>query len=315
MLRFFIRRAAISLATIALASFATFCSLYLAPGDPVSFLLGGRPATPEIRRVLTEQFHLNDPFLTRYFDWTAGVLHGDFGQSIIRRQPVSELVSGSLETTVLFVIMAFVLIALLGIGLGALGALRPGRVDDGVLSLMNLSVATPSFVSAVLLISLFSVGLGWFPVFGEGAGFGDRIYHLVLPATALAIGWWPVIGQTARAAMREELNREHVETARVRGLPPGTVLRRHVLRNALIPISTASGLTFAGLVAGTAIVESAFQVNGIGGLLISSVISRDFPVVQAIALLLVTIFAITNLTVDLLYAVLDPRVRLAWSQS
>jgi peptide/nickel transport system permease protein len=308
-----IRRLAICAGTIALASFLTFDSLYLAPGDPISFLIGTRPSTPQTRAALAEQFHLNDPFLQRYWDWLKGILHGDFGESIVRHQPVTDLVRQSLGTTVLLVAMTFVMVVILGVVLGAVAALKPGKVDDGLLSLMSVSVAIPAFVAAVILISIFAVQLGWFPVFGPGDGFVDRLHHLVLPSVALAIAWWPVIGQSARAAMREELSREHVDTARSRGLSRGHILRRHVLRNALIPITTVSGLTFAGLIAGTAVVETAFQLNGIGGLLISSVSGRDFPVAQAVALLLVTVFALTNLLVDLAYPLLDPRVRLTVS--
>jgi peptide/nickel transport system permease protein len=225
------------------------------------------------------------------------------------------LITSHLATTVLLVSMTFVLVLLLGVGLGGLAAVRPGKTDDVVLTLMSVSIATPAFIAAIGLISAFAVRLGWFPVFGQGTGLTDRVHHLVLPAIALAVSWWPVIGQTTRSSMRTALASEHVETARSRGIKRREVFRRHVFRNALIPITTVSGLTFAGLIASTAIVESAFQLNGIGGLLISSVSSRDFPVAQAVALILVVVFAITNLVVDLLYGALDPRVRESWSST
>lgn len=314
MISFVLRRVAICFVTIVAASFVIFGSLYLAPGDPVSFLLGGRPSTPETRAALAERFNLDAPFLQRYVDWIGGVLHGDFGVSIIQQQPISDLIASSLVTTTILVAMTFLVVVVVGVAIGAVAALKPGKVDDGLLASMSISIATPAFVASVLLTSLFAVKLGWFPVFGAGVGstFGDRVYHLVLPAIALAIGWWPVIGETTRASMRDELSREHVEAARSRGFSSRRILRRHVFRNALIPISTASGLSIAGLVAGTAIVESAFQLNGIGGLLIRSVTSGDFPVAQAVAMILVGVFAVTNLLVDLLCSVLDPRVRLAW---
>lgn len=305
---FVLRRLTVCVATLLTASFATFGSLYLAPGDPVSFLIGGRPSSQETRDSLARQFDLDRPFLQRYVDWVGGVLRGDFGESLIRRQPVSDLLRASMTTTLLLVAMTFALVLVVGVAVGALAALRPGRVDDIALTAMSLSIATPAFVAAVLLISVFAVQTGWFPVFGSGDGLLDRLHHLVLPSLALSIGWWPVIGQTTRAAMRDELGKEHVETALGRGLPRRTVIRRHVLRNALIPISTVSGLSLAGLVAGTAIVESAFQLNGVGGLLIKSVSSHDFPVAQAIALLLVAVFSVCNFMVDLLYSALDPRV-------
>lgn len=310
MARFVARRLAGLVATLVIASFLVFGSLYLAPGDPISFLIGGRPTTPQLREALRTQYHLDDPFLSRYASWLGDALHGDFGHSVLLRQDVSSLISARVTTTVLLVLVTFVLIVLAGVGLGALAALKKGWIDDLVVAVMSVSIATPAFVAAIALISLFSVQLGWFPVFGPGDGLPDRLYHLALPAVALAISWWALIGEATRAAMREELSREHVETARTRGLPPAVVIRRHVLRNAVIPIATASGLSFAGLIAGATIVESAFQLNGVGSLLISSVNSRDFPVVQAVALILVAIFAVVNLAVDMMYSALDPRVRL-----
>ncbi len=313
MISFVGQRLAVCVAAIVGASFVIFGSLYLAPGSPISFLTGGRPTTPQLRAALERQYHLNDPLFERYLKWAAGVFHGDFGESIINHQQVSHLILSRLETTVLLVLLTLALLVVTGVGLGGVAALRPGRVDDGILALMSVSVATPVFVAATFLIALFSVRLGWFPVFGAGSGLTDRINHLILPAVALAVSWWPVIGETSRSSMREELTREHVETARSRGLAPAWVFRRHVLRNSLIPISTATGLSFAGLIAGTAVVETVFQLNGVGGLLISSVISRDFPVAQAVALLFVAVFAFTNLIVDVLYATLDPRVRMSRS--
>lgn len=314
MASFLIRRLAGLVATLFVASFVIFASTYLAPGDPVSFLIGGRPSTPQLRASLRAQYHLDDPFFTRYFDWLGNALHGDFAKSVLQRQDVSTIISARLTTTILLVLLTFAIIVLVGVGLGALSALRRGWIDDVIVTLMSVSIATPAFVAAVFLISVFAVQLGWFPVFGSGTGLLDRLYHLTLPAIALAISWWALIGEATRAAMREELTRDHVEVARSRGLAPATVLRRHVLRNALIPISTASGLSLAGLIAGATIVESAFQLNGIGSLLISSVASRDFPVVQAVALLLVVAFAVVNLTVDVMYSLLDPRVRLGGSR-
>lgn len=316
MIRFLARRVAVCAATILAASFITFASLYIAPGDPISFLVGGRPTTPEARQALAAQYHLDEPFLQRYWTWLTDALHGDFGQSIQLRQDVGDLIASRLGTTILLVTLTFVVVLVVGIGVGAFAALKPGKkTDDVILVLMSVSIATPAFIAAVALISVFAVQLGWFPVFGQGSGLADRLHHLALPAIALAIGWWPVIGQTARSSLRAELASEHVETARSRGLPRRQVFRKHVLRNALIPITTISGLAFAGLIAGTAIVESAFQLSGIGGLLISSVSSRDFPVAQAVALILVVVFAVTNLAVDIAYGLLDPRVRETWSAS
>lgn len=314
MTRFVLRRLGVFAVTLVVASVAVFGSLYLAPGNPVDFLLGNRPSTPEQRAALADEYHLNQPFLQRYFSWLHGLVSGDLGQSIQQRVPVSDLLRTAMPTTALLVLMTFVVVVVFGLALGGLSVLGSRRLDDVVSALMNVSIATPAFVAAMVLISVFAVQLGWFPVFGPGSGLGDRIHHLVLPAMALAVGWWPVVGTVSQTSMREELGREHVEAAIGRGFPRRRVLRRHVFRNALVPIVTASGLSFAGLVAATAIVETAFELNGLGGLLISSVLEKDFAVAQAIALILLVVFALTNLVVDVSAALLDPRLRVKWSK-
>lgn len=309
MTRFFFQRLAICVVTVMVGSLLTFGALYLAPGDPVDFLLGNRPSTPEQRAALTEMYHLNSPPLERYLAWISGLLHGDLGTSIQQGQPVADLIKAALPTTIILVLLTFGMVLALGVLLGGLAALRAGWVDDGVSVFMNVSVATPAFVAAIGLISVFAVQLGWFPVFGQGTGVGDRVHHLMLPAIALAIGWWPIVGSVTRSSMREELAREHVSTAVSRGIPRRQVIRRHVFRNAQVPVMTAAGLAFAGLVTGTAIVETVFQLNGLGGLLITSVAQKDFAVAQAIAMIVVAVFAVTNLLVDTAAAVLDPRIR------
>ncbi|TDD30495.1 ABC transporter permease [Kribbella turkmenica] len=312
MLRFLARRLTGSAVALLVSSFGVFGAMYLAPGDPVSFLIGNRGSTPELRAALRSQYRLDDPFLERYWRWLGSAVQGQFGESLLQRQSVSGLISARLATTAWLVALAFIVAVAVGVCVGVAAGRWPRRLlDDAVSVAVSASIATPAFVSAVLLISLFAVGTGWFPVFGSGSGsVVGRLHHLALPAVSLAIGWWALIAQTTRASIRSELGKEHVETALARGLSSGQVFRRHVLRNALIPISTSGGLTLAGLIAGTAIVETAFQLDGVGGLLISAVSGRDFPVVQAVVLLLVVAFALVNTAVDVLYTVLDPRVRL-----
>jgi peptide/nickel transport system permease protein len=178
----------------------------------------------------------------------------------------------------------------------------------------SAAAATPSFVAAIVLITVFSVNLGWFPVFGGGSGLTGRITHLTLPAFALALSWIGLLARVTRSAMIEELGREHVQAARSRGLPERAIIRRHGLRNALIPITTVSGLIVPGLISGAVVVESAFALNGLGSLLLQSVATKDFPVVQAISLILVAAFVIINTLVDLLYTTIDPRVTLGRGQ-
>lgn len=190
-----------------------------------------------------------------------------------------------------------------------LAGLAGRRTDTAISAIVNLGMAIPQFVVAALLTAVFAVGLGWFPVFGSGTGVLDQLHHLVLPAIALALASTAYIARIARVAVREERSSEFVETARTRGLAPSLVIRRHVLRNALIPITTVAGLSIAGLVASSVVVETAFGLNGLGALLIQSVLAKDFAVVQAVSLILVLLFLAVNLIVDTLYVVLDPRLR------
>lgn len=304
-------RRVLGLAVVLLiTSFLVFAALYVAPGSPESFLLQGKTVSPATIREIRAQYHLNDPFFVQYAKWLGGIVRGDFGRSLIFRQQVSGLVASRVPTTLWLTAYAAVLIIIGGIALGVVAALRPGAVDRLVLVTTSAAVATPSFVAAVVLMTVFAVDLGWFPVFGSGSGVAGRISHLTLPAVALAVSWIGLLARVARSAMAEELAREHVQTARSRGLPERVVVRRHGLRNAMIPITTVSGLVVAGLISGAVVVENAFALNGLGSLLLQSVATKDFPVVQAISLILVAAFIVVNTLVDLLYAAIDPRVRL-----
>jgi peptide/nickel transport system permease protein len=309
-LRFLVRRLAMLVATLLVSSFVIFSSLYLAPGNPIAVLSGGRTLPPDSLRILEQRYHLKDPFLTQYWLWLNGALHGDFGISIALRQNVSELIAARAGTTAALVLYSSILIVIVGVGMGLLGGLRPGLVDTSVIVLTSFSAALPSFVAAIVLILFFSVGLGWFPSLGTGSGFFDRIYHLTLPAVALAASSLAIVARVTRASVREEFGREHVQTAISRGIPYAQLVRRHVLRNAAIPITTVTGITIASLIAGAAVVERAFGLNGLGAYLVSAAASKDFAVVQGISLVLVSTFVVVNVVVDVLYAALDPRISL-----
>lgn len=308
MARFLLRRIAGIVATLIATSFAIFGSVHLAPGDPATFLLGGRSASPAAVAAIRAQYHLDDPFLVQYVRWIGGVVTGDLGRSVQFRQDVAGLITARLPTTLWLVGYASLLILIGGLVLGALAALRPGVVDRLVLIGTGVATATPAFVAATGLISLFSLRLGWFPAFGNGTGFGDRVGHLTLPAVALALTFVGLLARVTRASMLEELGREHVEVATSRGIRRTTVVRQHVLRNALGPITTVAGTIVAGLLVSTTIVETAFGLSGVGQLLVTSVTVKDFPVVQAVSLLVVLAFVATNLLVDLIHPLIDPRL-------
>jgi peptide/nickel transport system permease protein len=312
MTRFLIRRGVMMVVTLLMSSFVIYSALYFAGGNPITALAGNRPLPPDAVAALEARYHLNEPFFQRYWEWLSGVIHGDFGYSIVLKQNVSTLIADRIGTTAFLVLYAGLIILVMGIGLGILGGLRHGAVDSGVILVSTVSAAIPAFVASIVLLLVFAVDLRWFPVTGTNmtSGFLNQLWHLTLPAFALAIATMAVVARVTRTSVREEQRKEHVQTAISRGIPYHYVVRRHVLRNAAIPILTVSGLTIASLIAVAAVVERAFNVTGLGSYLLQAANQGDLAVVQGISLILVFAFIFTNTLVDLLYAFLDPRVAL-----
>jgi peptide/nickel transport system permease protein len=309
-LRYFVRRLAMLIVSLLVASFVIFAAIYLAPGNPIAALSGGRSIPPDSLHVLEARYHLDQPFLVQYWYWLSNALHGNLGISITLRENVSDLIASRISTTAGLVLYSSILIIALGVGLGILAGLRPGLLDTSALVVTAISAALPAFVAAIMLILVFAVQLQWFPSIGNGVGFLDQVKHLTLPAFALAISSLAIVARVTRAAIREEARREHVQTAVSRGIPTVQLIWRHVLRNAAIPITTISGITVASLIAVAAVVEVVFGLAGLGAYLVQSAQSKDLAVVQGISLLLVTAFVAVNVLVDVLYVVLDPRVSL-----
>ncbi|WP_259312459.1 ABC transporter permease [Capillimicrobium parvum] len=297
------------LVTMLVVSFVVFAMLYIAPGDPVAFVLGDQPTDPATIASIRAEYHLDDPFLLRYWVWLSGILQGDFGTSILFRVPVSGLLGERAVNSLFLATYASLLILIPGILLGIVSGLRGGWRDRMIMVVTAAGQAIPAYVAAIFLIATFAVGLGWFPVSGAGSGFVDRLWHMTLPAFAMALVSLSVVTRVTRTSIREESRSEHVETARSRGIPESLVRRRHIVRNGLIPIVTVSGLVVATQISGAVVVETAFGIEGLGSYLVKSVQQRDFAVVQAITLILVAVFVVANTVVDVLYGVLDPRVR------
>jgi peptide/nickel transport system permease protein len=308
--RFLGRRLAMLAVSLLVASFVIFGALYLAPGNPVAALSGGRSLPASSLRVLEARYHLNAPFFAQYWYWLDDALHGNLGISITLRENVSTLIGSRIWTTAGLVLYASIIILVAGIGMGVAAGLRPGLLDTSALVASAISAAIPSFVAAIVLITVFAVKLHWFPPLGNGTNVISNLQHFTLPAFALAISSLAIVARVTRTAIRQESGREHVQTAISRGIPWRQVVRRHILRNAAIPITTISGITIASLIAVAAVVETAFSLNGLGAYLVSAAQSKDLAVVQGISLLLVTAFVVINTLVDFAYALLDPRVAL-----
>lgn len=304
------RRLSGLLATLLASSFVIFAAVYAAPGDPAVFLAGGRDKlTPERLASVRAQYHLDEPLVVQYGRWLWDCVHLDLGRSFQYSDQVSDLLASRFPTTLVLVAYATVLFVILGVGAGILAAIRQGGwVDSAVVGTTTLAASVPSFVGGIALVALFGVKLGWFPVTGSGEGVGGTLHHLTLPAVAMALGSLAVISRVTRQAMVEAGTAEHVAVARSAGLPERQIIRRHVLRNALGPIVTMCGLVTAGMLAGTVAVETVFGLSGIGSLLVGAINTHDFPVAQAVLLLMVTSYIVVTTVVDLVHPLLDPRL-------
>lgn len=304
-----LRRLGALVLTLVISSFVIFAAMYAAPGDPVSFLIGNpENRTPERVAAVRAQYHLDDPFLSQYLQWLKDVLHGDLGTSLVYQQPVGDLLATRLPVTLTLVAYAAVLFVVIGVGLGIVSALKRGSATDSTITaLTTFATSVPHFVVALVLVSVFAVKLRWFPVAGEGDGFGSRLYHLTLPAIALALGALAIVSRVTRQTMTEQQSLDHVDVARSYGLANRRIVVRHVLRNSLGPVVTMCGLIVAGMLAGTVVIESVFGLNGVGGLLVTSINGRDFPVVQAVLLYMVAAYMLVTIAVDLLYPLIDAR--------
>ena len=312
MTRYVVKRALSSVLLLLIVSFVIFSFIHIAPGDPVTVLLGGHDVTPEQIRAVREHYHLNDPFILQYTAWLADVAQGDFGESISSQARVSQVVGPRVLPTFELAAYAWLLVVLVGCGGGIAAAVKRGKGLDVIVSGSTLVASSIApYVSGIVLIVVFASSLQWFPVFGLGSGPADRLYHLTLPAAALAISLAAFVGRMTRVAMIESLQLEYVDTARSRGASNRTIVMKHALRAALVPIVTVVGLSTGYLLTGTVVVEYTFGLSGLGSELVDAIQANDFAVVQAIALLFTFAFIVVNLCADLLYAVVDPRVRLS----
>lgn len=291
--------------TLFLASVVIFSTLLLT-GDPIATLAGGAKPTPELIAQIRAEYHLDAPVWVRYWEWLTGALQGHFGRSFVYKTDVMNLIAPRFGITLQLVILTVILILIFGVGSGILAATRGRVVDRTVGILTSLGMAAPTFVVAILLIWIFAQSLGWFPVFGAGDGFWDRLWHLFLPAVSLAVLFLAYISRVTRSSLVAQLHSEHVDTARVRGIPRQRIFATHVFRNASPQILAISGTTIAGLFAASAIAEVAFGLGGIGSLLVEAAARSDLPVVQILSLILVTIFVVLNAIADFISILIDP---------
>jgi len=298
---------------------ASFVLTHVVPGDPITALVGEYPAPPEYVEKVRRSFGLDDSLAMQLWLHLANLLRGDLGFSFANRQPVLALVLDRAGKTLLLMVPALIASSLLGIGLGMLAASRRGGTADAAVSALSLvGYSVPVFWLGQVLIILFAVTVHWLPAQGmlsvRGGGSGlsalpDFFLHWLLPGSATTLFYAAVVARVARASLREALNQDFVITAQAKGLSDREVLWKHVLPNALMPVISVIGYNFGNAITGTIMVEAVFGWPGIGGLFLGSIASRDYPVLQGIFLLTSVIVILANLATDLLYVVIDPRVR------
>ncbi|MBC7078829.1 MAG: ABC transporter permease, partial [Synergistales bacterium] len=306
-----VRRVLAILPVMLVVATVVFAVLHLVPGDPAAVMLGPE-ASPEMVEALHHELGLDRPLLLQLISWFRKVLTFDLGESLFLRCPVEKAILQHLEATLLLGTFALLIAVISGVALGVLAAITHGRgVDRVVMVLASIGVAIPNFWLGLLLILVFALLLRLFPVVGYAPlrlGLADTLRHLFLPAVTLGTGSAALIARMTRAAMLDVLREDYIRTARAKGLSEHVVVFKHALRNALVPTVTVIGFSLAGLMGGAVVTESIFNIPGVGRLLITGVLRRDYPLVQGVVMYVAATYVLINLLVDIVYTLIDPRV-------
>lgn len=299
-------------ATFLVATVVVFLFMRLIPGDPAQVALGVN-ASPELVEQTRQAFGLDRPLIVQYFDWVGGIFVGDFGTSYVTRQDISPLVIDKLQVSLILVITSMVVALAIAIPLGTIAAVRHRNISGILIGAgSQVGVAIPGFLAGILLVLLFSVTLGWLPSSGwtpPNQDFGDFIRRLILPVLSLASVQGAILTRYVRSAVLEVMSEDYLRTARAKGLSRGGALVRHGLRNAAIPVITVTGVQIAALIIGAVVIERVFVIPGLGSMLLDAVGNRDMLIVQSVVMVLVAITLVLNLVVDILYTIVDPRLR------
>jgi len=307
-----IRRILATVPVLAIVALVVFSILYIAPGDPAAVIAGDQ-ATPEQIVAIRAKLGLDLPFHQRFILWLGNVLQGDLGVSIFSNRPVGQLFRQRLEPTVALAIMTTIITVALAVPIGVLAAWKAGSwIDRGVMSFAVLGFSFPVFVVGYILIYIFAIKLKLLPIQGYRPlteGLWPFLRHLILPSFALGMSFMALIARITRASVLEVLSQDHIRTARAKGLPARQLLFDHALPNAAVPIVTIIGVGVALLLGGVVVTESVFAIPGLGRLVVDAILSRDYPVIQGVLLVFSATYVVVNLIIDLLYIVIDPRIR------
>ena len=299
-----------ALAVMLCISAITFFVLNVVPGDPVRIMLGDM-ASEEALQTVRHRMGLDQPLLTQYTSWLTNMLHGDFGDSYFQRAPVMQLLGKSLAVTARLAGFAYLFALISGVTIGVVAAVNHGNaIDCTLMSIAVLGISAPAFWVALLLQIVFALNLHWFPLSGT-----KTAAHFVLPVIALGTRYFASISRVTRTAMLEVLSQDFMRTAEAKGLRKWTVILRHGLRNALIPIITIAGTQLGDIFTGSILVETIFSMNGVGSLMVNSINQRDLPLIEGGVMYIALICVVVYLIVDILYAVVDPRIRLGGGEA
>jgi len=312
MIAYIVRRLVSTVVVMAVVALVVFSLLYLTPGDPAA-IIAGDIATDEDIRLIHARLGLDKPFLVQFGRWLWALLHGDLGTSIFTNLPVTQLIGQRIEPTLSLTLCTLVVAIVVAVPLGVVAAAKAGTwLDRAVMSFSVLGFSVPVFVFAYILILTFSVQLDWLPVQGYRNlrdGVWEWLRHLILPSVALGTVYVALIARMTRASMLDVLAQDYIRTARAKGLPERTVVYKHALRNAMIPVLTLIGLQFGALLAGAIVTETIFSWPGIGRLTVSAISNRDYALVQGCILAVGLTYVLVNLITDVLYMVVNPRIR------
>ncbi|MBI3454584.1 MAG: ABC transporter permease [Candidatus Rokubacteria bacterium] len=309
--RYIARRLLATVLVLLLVTLISFSIMHMVPGDPAVVMAGIGASADQVQRI-REQFGLDAPFLVRLGRWYGGLLHGDLGNSILLGRTVARAIAERLPVTLSLAALAFVLTAAFGLTLGTTAAVKQNTwIDQTVMALAVIGVSVPSFWLGLILIIVFSVMVDWLPAggyvpFGQDPGAWFRA--LVLPAASLALLQVGLLARITRATILETLRQDFVRTARAKGLPGWLVVGKHAFTNVMIPVMTVLGISVSLLLSGSVVVETVFSVPGLGRLMATAILARDYPVIQGGLLVTALMFVVINLVVDVLYAWLDPRI-------
>ncbi len=312
MIGYIIKRILSLIPVMFVVSVVVFFIVHLSPGEPASVILGPNASQSEVEALRAELGH-DDPVLVQFVNWLGDAITGNLGESIYANQPVTTVFGQYFMPTLSLTIFSQIIAVLIAIPIGILAAIRRGTlVDQSLMGFSLLGISVPSFLLGLFLIIIFAVNLQWFPVAGYvplSEGLWPHLKSLILPAIALSMAQAALIVRMTRSSMLDILNNEYIKAARSKGLKERVVIYKHALRNAFVTILEVIGQTFSTLIAGAVVIEFVFNIPGIGQLIVNSVERRDFPVIQGTILLIAMIYVFINLAIDLLYGVVDPRVR------